>query len=257
MPVSQDRTEVEDGLAALRQWPADGSLEYHAMTVAIEADDRWTLGNLCTRWVGWADEKKRIELRVSAPVTAHYAQSLAKLGIRCLFIVDEMDIFLFLSAGQPALIERHLAERFFPALVRPMLACRQGRGGFIEDSLLERGERGRRPSATLRATILERDGRRCRICARDPEQFADMELEVHHIRPWAKGGTSHPTNLITLCRRCHKALKPHFNRRLFELVEQNDALTELQRLAHVSAAPAKGRRRVPNIRCAPESRPLE
>jgi len=45
--------------------------------------------------------------------------------------------------------------------------------------------------------IRKRDGYKCAICG------SKKELEVHHIVPLSKGGTSREDNLITLCRRCH------------------------------------------------------
>lgn len=33
---------------------------------------------------------------------------------------------------------------------------------------------------------------------------SDGELEIHHILPVSKGGGDEPTNLITLCKKCHK-----------------------------------------------------
>jgi 5-methylcytosine-specific restriction endonuclease McrA len=34
----------------------------------------------------------------------------------------------------------------------------------------------------------------------------DGMLVVHHIIPVSKGGSDHPDNLITLCRKCHKQI---------------------------------------------------
>jgi 5-methylcytosine-specific restriction endonuclease McrA len=48
-----------------------------------------------------------------------------------------------------------------------------------------------------RSQILLRDHFRCRECG------YYKHLEVHHIVPRSKGGTDDPSNLITLCGRCH------------------------------------------------------
>lgn len=54
---------------------------------------------------------------------------------------------------------------------------------------------------TLRRAILDRDGWRCGECGRAGR------LEVHHVRPTARGGAMwDPANLRTLCRDCHFAL---------------------------------------------------
>ncbi len=45
-----------------------------------------------------------------------------------------------------------------------------------------------------------------------------LELHVHHIRPWAEGGLTEIANLITLCGTCHRGLEPHEDTTLFEYI---------------------------------------
>ena len=50
----------------------------------------------------------------------------------------------------------------------------------------------------VRRRELERTGWRCERCGKAGR------LEVHHVRPLAKGGAAYdPDNLKVLCRRCH------------------------------------------------------
>lgn len=51
--------------------------------------------------------------------------------------------------------------------------------------------------ATIRRQVLARDRHRCVECG-ECEQ-----LQVHHLIPFAEGGTDSVTNLVTLCRDCH------------------------------------------------------
>ena len=53
----------------------------------------------------------------------------------------------------------------------------------------------------IRQAILERDGYLCRICGDDAGEHS---LEVHHINYNRANNSS--TNLVTLCRSCHKAI---------------------------------------------------
>ena len=69
----------------------------------------------------------------------------------------------------------------------------------IWDSIC-RVERGK-VSNKLRFAVYARDNNRCVKCGRD-----DVDLEVDHIFPIAKGGKSNFDNLQTLCHRCN-ALK--------------------------------------------------
>jgi len=54
--------------------------------------------------------------------------------------------------------------------------------------------------ARVRREILERDGWRCQKCG------CCHNLDVHHIRRRSALGDDAETNLITLCRECHKIL---------------------------------------------------
>jgi hypothetical protein len=57
----------------------------------------------------------------------------------------------------------------------------------------------RRPvSDAIRAAVMIRDGARCRRCG------SARNLEIDHIVPVSKGGTSEELNLQTLCRRCNR-----------------------------------------------------
>ena len=53
----------------------------------------------------------------------------------------------------------------------------------------------------IREAIMERDGQVCTMCGAKGHCFD--ELEVHHIIPRVDGGSDHPLNLTTLCKRCH------------------------------------------------------
>ncbi len=57
----------------------------------------------------------------------------------------------------------------------------------------------RRVPDSMRATVLVRDGGRCRRCRRA------INLEMDHIVPVSKGGKTEESNLQTLCRRCNRA----------------------------------------------------
>jgi HNH endonuclease len=57
----------------------------------------------------------------------------------------------------------------------------------------------RRVPDGMRATVLVRDGGRCRKCRRA------INLEMDHIVPVSKGGKTEEANLQTLCRRCNRA----------------------------------------------------
>ena len=55
----------------------------------------------------------------------------------------------------------------------------------------------------LSREIKKRDGNRCTMCG------STDSLQVHHIIPASKGGTSAPINLKTLCESCHARQPGH------------------------------------------------
>ena len=79
--------------------------------------------------------------------------------------------------------------------------------------------------------VLKRDGKRCRICGRNPDGHIDLELHVHHIRPWSEGGVTTEENLITLCNSCHDGLEPHFDPSLFAYTRPEQFNLDAKQLA--------------------------
>jgi hypothetical protein len=69
----------------------------------------------------------------------------------------------------------------------------------VETSTWQDRVANRRVPDGLRATVLVRDGGRCRKCRRS------INLEMDHIVPVSKGGKTEEANLQTLCRRCNRA----------------------------------------------------
>lgn len=51
-----------------------------------------------------------------------------------------------------------------------------------------------------RKTIYRRDGYRCALCD------DNRGLQVHHVILRSQGGTNFPSNLITLCWKCHATI---------------------------------------------------
>jgi len=62
----------------------------------------------------------------------------------------------------------------------------------------------------LREYILYRDNYTCQLCGRK-----DLPLEVHHIGFWKQDRTDRPSNLITLCIKCHTPKNHKENGKLY------------------------------------------
>lgn len=55
----------------------------------------------------------------------------------------------------------------------------------------------------LRKRVYERDDHRCQHCGRHSRPRGSAELRIRHVVPRPRGGSDHPRNLLTLCRKCH------------------------------------------------------
>ncbi len=103
-----------------------------------------------------------------------------------------------------------LTKEYFPYILEERIVVPTGAIGTRQIELVDKQALKQAPTPKQRMKILKRDEYRCRICGRRPEDNVDIHLHVHHFRPWAKGGLTEESNLITLCHTCHNGLDPHY-----------------------------------------------
>jgi hypothetical protein len=106
-------------------------------------------------------------------------------------------------AGHPAHPVRcHIEDG--PALspaTAQRLACQATITWLLHDhdgTLLDAGRRHRTPPPALRRAVRERDHYRCQFPG-----CHSRRTDIHHIRPWARGGKTRLANLILLCDAHH------------------------------------------------------
>ena len=78
---------------------------------------------------------------------------------------------------------------------------------YIQHWVIERAHMSHNAWRDVRMGVLQRDGFRCQHCSyicsvKELKRKSD-KLQVHHLLFKSEGGSNHPSNLITLCRRCH------------------------------------------------------
>lgn len=192
--------------------------QYYAVTLLGEADGN-TYHSVYSHWVGYKDDDLRIELRKASLIWAdRVVGAYRNNGERCLVVDDSTEFNIFVLVGGHAVVERFLAENAIPTWLASIPVAHDSFGGFVAADMLPNTAMNRAPTPKVRMKILQRDDFRCRICGRKASDHVDVELHVHHIRPWAQGGLTLENNLITLCHTCHKGLDPHFNPNLYGLV---------------------------------------
>ena len=170
-------------------------------------------------WLG--RRRKGWELRKGRFVYPEYVKVWQAAGQPYTVIHTIDELTLFMLGGGNALVEKCLAEKVFDHLLGPSPCIPHGLAGFTDPDLFEPEAFRRVPTPKLRMQVLTRDRRRCRICGRRPDDHEDLELHVHHIRPWARGGVTDPINLVTLCSTCHKGLEPHEDHNLFSYTSRD------------------------------------
>lgn len=191
---------------------------FYALTLTATRDGRASLG-VDTHWVGWHDKERRVESRQARVVNERFGALWDALGEPHRKVMSLEELHAFLISGGHALVRCCIGEMIFPELAHPHTAHLSGRSGFVDPDLLDAGAEKRAPTPKVRMTVLRRDQRRCRVCGRRPDDHVDVELHVHHIRPWARGGATEMSNLITLCHTCHGGLDPHYDPALFDYLD--------------------------------------
>ena len=219
---------------------------YYALTILLSKDGGLEFSSQ-TAWVGYTESKPRREIRKASLVHAdRMLMAWKELGKSGMVIGNPEDMALFLAFGGNAVVEQTLAESVIPDWLAPIVSVNVGEWGFASPGLLGGASMKHAPTPKHRMRIIQRDNYRCRICGRSPNEHVDLELHVHHIRPWAMGGVTVNENLITLCHTCHNGLDPHYECGLFRLLPKNELKDraavykdQLQRYQAAKLSPAR------------------
>lgn len=203
---------------------AESGREYYQFTLGAEPDGSLYC-SAYTHFVNWADESRLHEIRQPSLVKGAQAfEQLAYINQPALVVTGARQFVVWSSLGGHGIVERATAEEFMPDRLAPSSSAPAPVGsGFVGLAGRSRHELQYAPSPKLRMQILKRDRYRCRTCGRSPANHVDLELHVHHVRPWGLGGLTHPLNLLTLCSTCHRGLPArqgsgHYDPALHDLV---------------------------------------
>jgi hypothetical protein len=222
----------------------DPNRQYYAITLlGSEHGVEWSC---ISHWEGFTKDDPRREIRAASLVNAkNVAQKWRDIGQPYVVVNSLDDIAVFMLLAGNALVERAVAEETISEFLAAHAVAQIGVFGFEHIESLPKGALNRAPSPSHRMRILKRDEFRCRICGRRSTDHVDVELHIHHIRPWAQGGVTEDSNLITLCHTCHKGLEPHFEWTLFDMASPRGKAFDLKhKQQHYKEGVARYRRRV-------------
>lgn len=173
-----------------------------------------------SEWTGWADEEHRIELRKASIIRAgKVVNSFREIEDGCAVINTIEDMEVYLLIGGHGVVEEDVASKVVPEMLAPSPSVQVGKYGFYHPESLSKNAFNKAPTKKQRMRVIMRDSYKCRVCGRRPTDYTDIELHVHHIKPWAGRGVTDDRNLITLCSTCHNGLDPHYSPALFNLFE--------------------------------------
>jgi HNH endonuclease len=215
---------MEELLSEMRIIVPEG--HYYALILTSLAQDEiaWSA---YTHWVGWADPERRQEIREASLVRASHVADMWKMNGESYVVVNTTaQLSVYIRLGGNGLVEQQVAQAHLADVIGPGACVRSGEMGFRAVDSISEHEFKRAPTPKQRMRVLKRDQFRCRICGRRSSDYVDVELHVHHIRPWGKGGLTEDINLITLCHTCHRGLDPHEENDLFALLEPTSLPTQ-------------------------------
>ncbi len=219
---------AQDSIVRRVRTPDPCKTYYSARLYLNDLDEpEWSVFTGC---MGNKSRQPAIEMRdISEVVPKIVLSNCRQLGEKCNVVATEDHLADFYLVGGNALIESDLARHMLQFLLKP-IACRPaGTFGYLSAARLPHSAFQPAPNRKLRGWVMERDWYKCRICGRSPRDYIDLELHVHHIRPWKNGGATVEDNLITLCQTCHGGLEPHFKHALFDLIGANQHIKSRER----------------------------
>ncbi|GAA2509715.1 HNH endonuclease signature motif containing protein [Winogradskya humida] len=204
----------------------EAASDRHYYQFTLGADEDGSLySSAFTGWAGWTDDTMRYELREPSLVMGQQAfDQLVHLGQPALFVEGAQQFAVWNILGGHGLVEASTAEEFLVDQLLPSPSAIAPEGsGFVGLQGRPGQELRYAPTPKLRLQVLKRDMYRCRVCGRGPGTNTDLELHVHHVRPWGTGGLTHELNLLTLCSTCHRGLparhgRDHYERSFHSLV---------------------------------------
>ena len=78
----------------------------------------------------------------------------------------------------------------------------------------------------LKQYVYERDGGTCKKC-NEPTEY--IGTHCHHVLELSEHGTNHPSNLKTLCHRCHKERHPFMKSSIEKLCSEGEVMQGVTR----------------------------
>jgi hypothetical protein len=198
---------LKDLAAEMRRIVPDNA--YYAITFTADENGKiwWSAQS---NWENCGNDVHTEIRSASLVIPDKMARLWSDLGQPFVVVNEITHLYKYLRwIGGNALVEQQLAQKWLPHVVGPMPVRKPSFFGYQSVSAFPESSFHRAPTPKQRMRILKRDRYRCRVCGRKAADHVDIELHVHHVKPWSKGGLTVDENLVTLCHTCHNGLDPH------------------------------------------------
>lgn len=208
----------------------NAEVTYYAMTLTASTDGQMQLSTQ-THFVG-NGSKPLWEMRAASPVHAENMRELWRsIGQPSIVVNTERSLLFFMRAGGNAVVVEPIFTQWFGHMLEPVecVPTRLGEGARPLANASP-GQLQHAPSRKARMEVLKRDQFRCKACGQRPSEDPNIQLHVHHVRPFGQGGLTEAHNLLTLCHTCHTGLDPHFEWQLLSMIP--DGLVAPEVLLH-------------------------
>lgn len=214
--ISMDSDARAEFVAELNR--IDEDVIYYALTMTAGPDGQMQWSTQ-TQYTG-VGSKPMWEMRAASSVYPDKMRAAWKaLGQGSIVVSTQRALLFFMRSGGNAVIAEPLFKQWFSKLLEPT-ECPPSRFGEGVRSVatLTKAQLQHAPSRKVRMEALKRDQFRCKSCGQRPSEDVNVELHVHHVRPFGQGGLTEMHNLLTLCQTCHTGLDPHFEWQLLEMI---------------------------------------
>lgn len=163
-----------------------------------------------TVFAGYSDVRPFRERRQASHVRPDiWRKHMLELRELPLTVEEDSSFLVWLILGGEALVEDSVARRIMAESLEPHEVGRVAtKPGWHATKGLEPSALRHAPTPKLRAEVVIRDNRRCRLCGRSPDEDPHAFLEAHHGIPWGdrSSGLTIKENLFALCNTCHRGV---------------------------------------------------
>lgn len=192
-----------------REREPDSDRNWYAFCRTVTSDGKLSIASQ-TEFVGYSDMRPFREQRRASYVRPDiWRKHMRELRELPLTVDDNSSFLVWLILGGEALVEESAARLLMAESLEPHeVGLVASEPGWLSTKDLESSVLRHAPTPKLRAEVILRDSRRCRLCGRSPDEDPHAFLEAHHGVPWGdrRSGLTVKANLFALCNTCHQGV---------------------------------------------------